>query len=227
MVASVDSYVPPPGRNMAHYLTLDVDKAGHDNVSIADALQRYLNVRPTRKPGGDPRDIGSLDSFPTLVIDEDQAWADPLPYKFSVNGVVQRQSQPTFFARGGALRLRVIGRGVSTVSTPATEPKPPLAAGPPPGSYYPPEVAAQMAMRRLTDMFDDSGQRPPLSVGPDLVRTPNDVLEAAAQTLAVMNAPPAGPPISRNVRSGLNYFSNINIYNSSPQLYLTAVAGTS
>ncbi|MDR2456511.1 MAG: hypothetical protein LBE49_07970, partial [Deltaproteobacteria bacterium] len=86
MVARVDSYTPPPGHNMAHYLALDVRKAGNGMTGVADAMQRYLDVSPTRKPGGDPKNMASLDSYPTLVIDEDQQWGPPHPYQFSVNG---------------------------------------------------------------------------------------------------------------------------------------------
>jgi hypothetical protein len=224
MVAAVDSYTPPPGRNMAHYLTMDVDKAGQENTTIADALQRYLNVSPTRKPGGDPKDVASLDSYPTLIMEEDKQWSSPFAYEFSVNGVSQHQNQPTFYARGGSLRVRLVGRGVSTVSTPATEPKPPLMAGPQaPGAYYPSSVAAQMAMRRLTDMFDPSNQFPVQEFGPDVTRGPNDTLESVANTLSVMNTPSAGPVISESVRAGLTKFANMGIYRSVPQMMQSSV----
>jgi hypothetical protein len=229
MAASVDSFTPPPGRNMAHYLTMDVDKAGQENASIADALQRYLNVSPSRKPGGDPRDMDSKDSYPTLIIDEDQAWSDRLPYRFSVNGVAQRQSQPTFYTQGGSLKIRVVGRGPATVATPATEGLPVMMVGPlANGSYYPPEVAAQLAMRRLTDMYYASSSKPPaLKVGPDLQQGPDEALSAAAEGLDAMRSgmfPQVGQPMSENVKAGLNAFANLNIYQSSPQLYLTVLS---
>jgi hypothetical protein len=212
---------------MAHYLALDVDKAGHENVTVADALQRYLDVRPTRKPDGDPRDVGSLEAYPTLVVEEDKAWADTLPYKFSVNGIPQDQSQPTFFAQGGALKIRIVGRGVSSIATPPTEPESPLQAGPQaPGAYYPPEVAAQQAMRRLTDMFDPSSDMATQPVGPDLGRDQNETLASLAETLASMSAPSAGPKLSSSVRQGLINFANIGIYKASPSLRQGVVAAS-
>jgi hypothetical protein len=224
MVARVDSYTPRPGRNLAHYLAIDVEKAGNDSTSVADALQRYLNVRPTRKPSGDIRDVASNDSYPTLIIDEAQAWKDPLPYKFSVNGVVQRQSQPSFFGLGGSIRVRISGSGVSTVSTPATQGATVFQAGPiPPGAYYPPEVASQLAMRRMTDMFDGSDDYKPLPTGPELNPGPAEALGAAASSMISMKFD-SGPEISSNVKTGLNNFANLGIYNQSPQLYLTALA---
>ena len=159
MVARVDSYTQPPGDNMARYLAIDVDKADNGQVAVADAMQRYLGVSPTRKPGGDPRNVASLDSYPTLVIDEDQEWASPHPYKFSVNGFVHMQVQPNFYTQGGSLGLRIVGAGVATVTTPETSGNEPLQVGPiPAGAYYPTAVAAQLSMMRIEDLFDESGK---------------------------------------------------------------------
>jgi hypothetical protein len=210
---------------------MDVDKAGSENTTVADALQRYLNVSPTRKPGGDPRDIDSHDSYPSLIMGEDEAWRDIMPYRFSVNGMVQKQSQPTFFTRAGSLKIRVVGKGVSTVSTPATEPAPSLQAGPmPPGAYYPTAVAAQLTMRRLTDMFAGGETRPPIKVGPDLEAAAQARLsgvEATEGAPGTVQAPTSVvPAISENVRDGLVNFANMGIYKSSPRLYLTAMAAS-
>jgi hypothetical protein len=227
MVARVDSYTSPPGLNMAHYLAIDVDKAGGDDTTVADALQRYLNVAPNRKPGGDPKDLASHDSFPTLVIGETKAWEDIMPYQFSVNGVAMNQNQPTFFARAGSLKVRLVGRGVSTVTTPATESGPSLQAGPiPPGAYYPPEVAAQMSMRRLNDMLSTPEGQGAIEVGPDLSQDPASALSRAREKLQGMSVDPAGPPISERVEEGLQKFANMGIYKSSPQLFLTAMAAS-
>jgi hypothetical protein len=224
MVAMVDSYSPRPGRNLGHYLAIDVEKAGNDSTSIADALQRYLNVRPNRKPGGDPKDVASNDSFPTLTLDEALAWNDPLPYKFSVNGIVQRQAQSSFYGLGGSIMVRITGAGVTTIATPATEGAPALAVGPiPAGAYYPPEVAAQLAMRRLTDMFDTSHDYQPLPIGPNLTKGPTETLGAIATSLAAMKHD-TGPRMSESVKTGINNFANLGIYSSSPRLYLTVLA---
>ena len=222
MVARVDSYTPPPGRNMAHYVALDVDKADNSTVGVTDAMQRYLGVAPTRKPGGDPKNVSSLDSHPMLVIDEDKQWADPHPYKFSVNGVVQRQVQPTFYTLGGSMAIRVVGTGVTAITTPETKGEPSLQVGPlPAGAYYPPAVAAQLAMRRITDLYDDSGRMEVQKVGPDVNRSPSETLSSVSDALAVINSTPA---ISSSVKAGMNNFANMGIYSQSPQLYLTAVA---
>jgi hypothetical protein len=227
MVARVDSYTPPPGRNMAHYLAMDVDKAGAENTTVADALQRYLNVSPTRDPGGDPKDIDSHDSYPSLIMGEDKAWQHNMPYEFSVNGVVHRQTQPTFFTRAGSLKIRVVGKGVSTVSTPSSDADPSLQAGPmPPGAYYPVAVAAQLTMRRLSDMFAPKEGRPPILVGPALQG--QEATAGTAATAAVTSSDPISvvPPISERVRQGLINFANMGIYKSSPQLFLTAMAAS-
>jgi hypothetical protein len=226
MVVKVDDYTPPPGRNMAHYLAMDVDRAGGDDVAVTDALQRYLDVRPSRGPRVDPKDVGSHADHPSLILEEDQAWADAAPYRFSVNGMVQRQSQPTFYTRAGSLKIRLVGRGVSTVSTPATEPAPSMPAGPfPAGAYYPPEVAAQLTMRRITDMLSSRGSGQVLTVGPDLESSPSEALSGdARRSLEGLSALPSGNAISERVREGLNKFANLGIYKSSPQLYLTAMA---
>ena len=224
MVAQVDSYTPPPGRNMAHYLAIDVDKAGDSRASVADAMQRYLNVAPTRKPGGAPRDIASLDSPPSLIMAEDAAWSEPHPYKFSVNGVVQRQVQPTFYTQGGSTRVRVVGPVVAAIQTPATEGVEPLQVGPmPAGAYYPPALAAQLSMRRLTDLYDESGKMEVQTVGPELNPGPNETLPKVAATLAPMREA-LGARISESVKSGMSHFANLGIYSQSPQLYLTALA---
>ncbi|MDR1677146.1 MAG: hypothetical protein LBS44_02000 [Deltaproteobacteria bacterium] len=225
MVTTVDSFSPLPGRNMAHYLALDVDKAGKENTTVSDALQRYLDISPTRKPGGDPKDVDSHDSYPTLIMDEDKAWEEILPYKFSVNGVVQRQAQPVFYAMAGSLKLRLVGRGVSTVTTPATEPSPTIPSGPIPAlSYYPPEVAAQLTMRRITDLMSDSNSGPDIKVGPELTNSPDEAVTNAANIMAILNVEPAGPTISEKVKEGLTNFANMGIYKSRPQLYLSALA---
>jgi hypothetical protein len=227
MVAQVDSYTPPPGRNMAHYVALDVDKAGGWDAPVAHAIQRHLGVSPIREPGGDPLDVDSLDSYPSLVLDEDAAWRDAWPYRFSVNGVVQGQVQPTFHLLGGSLRARVVGTGVATIQTPASEGPPPLQAGPiPAGAYYPPALAAQLAMRRLTDLYDQSGGAEPLEAAPDPGRGLNDTLASVAATLAPMRGGGAGQRISESVQAGMARFANLGLYGQSPRLYLTAVAAT-
>jgi hypothetical protein len=224
MVARVDSYTPPPGRNLAHYLAIDVDKAGNDEVSVTDALQRYLGVAPTRKPGGDPKNVASLDSFPTLVMAEDREWADAHPYRFSVNGVVQRQAQPSFYTLGGAMRIRLTGSGVAAIQTPATEGEPPLQVGPiPPGAYYPPALAAQLAMRRLTDLMDDSGRLRLQTIGPDLSQNPDEALAQAAEAMAALRA---GPKVSESVQAGLGHFASLGLYDKAPGLKLAAVAAS-
>ncbi|MDR1164412.1 MAG: hypothetical protein LBO66_00810 [Deltaproteobacteria bacterium] len=191
MVAEVDRYEPPPGRNLRHYLSLDVDKAGRDPTTVVDALQRYFNVRPRREPIADPKDVATTDSFPTLIMDEAQAFNDNDAYRFSVNGIVQRQSTPSFYARGGYLKVRIVGPGVTSIQTPPTVGEPGIPVGPSAnrGSYYPPAYAAQLAMGRLSESFDPSRKMDVWPVGPNLTRGPNDTLASVANTLAPLRGP--------------------------------------
>jgi hypothetical protein len=78
-------------------------------------------------------------------------------------------------------------------------------------------------MRRLTDMFADSGGAPIQNVGPDLVRDQNETLASVADALSALALSPAS---SSSVKAGLNNFANLGIYRQSPQLYLTTVAAS-
>ncbi|MDR1577999.1 MAG: hypothetical protein LBT86_07225 [Deltaproteobacteria bacterium] len=225
MVAAVDLYSPPPGRNMAHYLTLDVDKAGNGSTSIADALQRYLDVKPRREAEADPRDMAATDAYPTLVMDEDEAWADSLPYQFSLNGISQQQNQPIFFALSGSLRARVEGVGVSTITTPATNPDPSIPVGPSAtrGMYYPPEAAAQMAMSRIFDMYYPDGV-PAVAPAPDGDTGANGSLKDVAETLAdTRTLSQSGE--GENIRTALNRYIGLNMVGQTNRLYPTSLTG--
>ncbi|MDR1080483.1 MAG: hypothetical protein LBQ79_05885 [Deltaproteobacteria bacterium] len=195
MVAQVDEYTPPPGRNMRHYLALDVDKAGRSSTTVVDALQRFFNVRPRREPIADPKDIASTDSFPTLIMDEAQAYASEFPYQFSVNGVPQRQHSPNFFARGGALKIRIVGPGLSTVHTPETAGEPGMKVGPfaEGTNYYPPAYAAQLTMKDIQDRLDPANRMETFTVGPINVEDPNSTLARVANSLQPLRAALFGP----------------------------------
>jgi hypothetical protein len=227
MVAAVDSYTPPPGRNMAHYLTMDVAKAGNSVTSVVDALQRYLNVRPRREPMADPKDVASNDTFPTMIMDEVKAWSDNLPYQFSVNGVVQSQSQPNFYAQGGYLNVRIVGPGVSTVVTPATEGEPNVLFGPlaTKGMYYPPAFAAQLAMSRISDMYNPANKMDVFTVGPENQRDVNTTLSEVAETLSAIGRGSELATPEGNLRAGILRFSTLTGYGRAPELFNTALAG--
>jgi hypothetical protein len=220
MVAAVDKFTPPPGRNMRHYLALDVDKAGQNPTTVVDALQRYFNVRPRREPIADPKDIASTDSFPTLVMDEAQQAADKnFSYKFSVNGIVQNQMQPNFYARGGNLKIRVIGPGVASVQTPSTQGEEPINVGPiaNKGSYYPSPFAAQMAMDSIRAMNDPSNDFQTFAAAPNPNRSVNATLSSVADTLS---------PLRNSLASiAQSSVPAMDAYSRAPGLYLSAVAG--
>jgi hypothetical protein len=74
-------------------------------------------------------------------------------------------------------------------------------------------------------MFDTSNKMETQKVGPDLQRGQNDTLSDVAETVASLNQ--AGPQVSASVKSGINQFANLGIYNSAPRLYLTALADRS
>lgn len=214
-VAAVDRYTPPPGHNMRHYLALDVDRAGKTSTSIVDAIQRYFNIRPRREPIADPKSIASTDSFPTLIIQEAKNVAeDFFPYRFSVNGMVQNQTQPVFHAKAGSLQIRVLSPGVTSVQTPETLPEPPIEVGPlaEKGSYYPPAFAAQMAMDDIRAAYDPSKKMNVIYTGPNLTRSVNETLSSVAETLAPVRAKLAE----------LN--PNLGSYSSSPRLVQSPIA---
>ncbi|MDR2141990.1 MAG: hypothetical protein LBR11_09425 [Deltaproteobacteria bacterium] len=225
MVAAVDDFTPPPGRNMAHYLTLDVDKAGNGSTSVADALQRYLDVKPRREAEADPRDMAATDAYPTLVMDEDAAWAESLPYQFSLNGITQKQIQPIFYAVGGAVRARIQGVGISTITTPETEPEPSIPVGPSAfrGMYYPPEAAAQLAMDRIFDMYYPQGV-PAIAPKADGDTGASGSIKDVAETLAdTRSLSQSGE--GENIRTALNRYIGLNMVGQTNRLYPTALTG--
>ncbi|MDR2612018.1 MAG: hypothetical protein LBG06_04000 [Deltaproteobacteria bacterium] len=235
MVAAVDEYTPPPGRNLRHYLALDVDKAGRNPTTVVDALQRYFNVRPRREPMADPKDIASTDSFPTLAMDEAAAYARNFPYQFSVNGVPQKQYSPNFYARGGALKIRILGPGVTTVHTPETSGEPGLKVGPfaEKGNYYPPAYAAQLTMDDILERLDPAIRIDTFTVGPVNVDDPNTTLARVAASLQPVRAALFGPlevgastvpAYAAGTRAG--YYSGASGYAGAPMLQLQAMEKT-
>jgi hypothetical protein len=235
MVAAVDEYTPPPGRNMRHYLALDVDKAGRSVTTVVDALQRYFNVTPRREPIADPKDIASTDSFPTLVMDEAAAYADNFPYQFSVNGVPEQQHTPHFFARGGHLKIRILGPGTSTVHTPETAGEPGIKVGPfaESGNYYPPAFAAQLTMDDIQERLDPANAMETFAVGPVNVEDPNSTLARVANSLQPLRAALFGPleigastspAYAAGARAG--YYSGASGIGGAPLLQLQAMEKT-
>ncbi|MDR3154032.1 MAG: hypothetical protein LBW85_07140 [Deltaproteobacteria bacterium] len=196
MVAMVDRFTPPPGRNMRQYLALEVDKAGRSSTTVVDALQRYFNVRPRREPFADPKDIASTDSFPTLIMDEAAAYARNFPYQFSVNGIPVRQQTPDFYSRGGALKIRILGPGVSTVETPETSGEPGLKVGPfaEGTNYYPPAYAAQLAMQDIQERLHPDNRMETYTVGPPAsLDDPGSALARVMNSLQPVRAALFGP----------------------------------
>jgi hypothetical protein len=228
MVAAVDKFTPPPGINMRHYLALDVDHAGRNPTTVVDALQRYFNVRPRREPIADPKDMASTDSFPTLVMDEAKAAARQYyPYRFSVNGIVQSQNQPDFYAGGGNLKIRILGPGVTSIQTPSIPAEPGIEVGPLAnrGKYYPPAFAAQMAMDYIKVLNDPTQKMQTYAAAPDPNRSVNDTLSSVADTLSPLRnglANIAQTPVAMGAPSTVN--SALNTYARTPALFQQAVA---
>ncbi|MDR2198521.1 MAG: hypothetical protein LBR53_03510 [Deltaproteobacteria bacterium] len=224
MVAAVDKYTPPPGINLPHYLALDVDKAKEGPTTVVDAIQRYFNVRPRREPLADPQDIASTDSYPTLIMDEISNNADLKPYHFSVNGIERKTDVNTFFTEAGHMRVRVVGPGVASIKTPATESEEPLEVGPieRASPYYPPAYASEIAANRLAYLFDPSRKMPVMHFGPNLNRGLNDTLSSVAYTLGPMRAF-LGNGRNAWTEPGANAYSSAGGYGSIPQLNLSAM----
>jgi hypothetical protein len=219
MVAAVDKFTPPPGRNMRHYLALDVDKAGQSSTTVVDAIQRYFNVRPRREPLADPKDIATTDAYPTLIMDQAKNLSnEAFPYKYSINGIVQNQNVPDFYANAGTLKVRIVGPGISSVQTPATVGEPSIKVGPlaNKGEYYPTAFAAQMAMDYINDMFDPSQYMQTMTVGPDTMRSPNETLSSVAATLSPLRNSYGN--LAMNSIAGLNPSAPMASYNREPNI---------
>ncbi|MDR2352326.1 MAG: hypothetical protein LBF22_04040 [Deltaproteobacteria bacterium] len=223
MVAAIDKYSTPPGRNMRHYLALDVDRAGKSNTTVVDGLQRYLNIQPRREPTVDAKNIASSERFPTLVMDEAQAFAETMPYQFSVNGVVQQQTQPSFVTQGGNLRVRILGTGVSTIQTPETAGEPGIKVGPmAKGNYYPPAFAAQLAMTRLSDALN-APKMATFTVGPDVTRDYNETLSSVSTSLGNTSPTTLVNTSGTNIEKALRHAQAALSYSTNPILSLSAI----
>jgi hypothetical protein len=154
MAVSIEEFNPAPGRNLRRYLVINVQRAGRDDTAIADALQRYLNVKSKYNPEIDLRDVDSHETFPTLVMAEDEAWGNLSPYEFYLNGVLNHNLEPNFYAQTGALKIELKGRGGTSITTPPTGPEPFITVGPSMSPGYPPAWAAELTMRRLTELLE-------------------------------------------------------------------------
>jgi hypothetical protein len=146
------------------------------------------------------------------------------PYHFSVNGTPRKADSPSFYADSGSLRIRIVGTGVSSIKTPATEADEPFQVGPIKSGapYYPPQFAAQMAMDRLSEMFDPSKKAPVMKSGPDLNRGLNDTLSSVAYSLGPMRAFLGNGSNSWTV-PGANASNSLGGYSNRPQLNLSTV----
>ncbi|MDR2338953.1 MAG: hypothetical protein LBF40_02300 [Deltaproteobacteria bacterium] len=188
MVARVDSYSPPPGVNLAHYMALDVDKAHESPTTVVDAIQRYFNVRPRREPLADPLDIASTDSYPSLIMEERSNYRNMKPYRYSINGTQRDTDISSFYADSGHMKVRIVGTGITTIKTPATQAEEPIKYGAVDldSFYYPPAYAAQMAMNKISYLMDPSRKMQTISVGPamGLGAGVNGTMAAVANSLA-------------------------------------------
>jgi hypothetical protein len=171
---------------------------------VADALQRYLGVRPRYEPTADPRDEASVARHPQGLLQAGRRWADDASYQFTANGVANYRISPDYRAWGGALDLELTNQGLTTVSAPPTiSPRPGARVGAA-FSYYDPAYAVQEAMARMEEVLAQSGPAGPrVTIGPpnmvdnpyfDPPFTAQNALDRQRADLAAVQ--PAGPLVA-------------------------------
>lgn len=66
LVADVSDYSPLPGHQMGRHMRLDLqNNPGRQVDQVVDAIQRYLNIEPSREPTADPKAEAPLSAIPS------------------------------------------------------------------------------------------------------------------------------------------------------------------
>lgn len=156
-----------------NHLHLDVQNTPGAKVDkVADAIQRYLGIKPRREPTADPLDEDSIARHPQQLNEAAGRWAQARYYQFAANGLERYQFQPEFRAWGGGLNLNIENEGQADVSAPAYGS--PLAAGGRPASEVNTDLvfAAQKAVGAMKEMKSVPVERE--TVGPPLYFSASD-----------------------------------------------------
>lgn len=151
LTAEISNYSPPHGRSLGRNLHLEVQNTPTPEVDkIADAIQRYLNIKPRREATSDPLDEASILRHPQQIIQSSQRWNEAQYFQFSANGLSKSQTQAQHRTWGGRLELTIENQGITGISAPPSR-------SPVTGSdrvrqitAYNPAFAAQEAMRNLS-----------------------------------------------------------------------------
>ncbi|MDR1044872.1 MAG: hypothetical protein LBP33_07110 [Candidatus Adiutrix sp.] len=184
LAATVSEYSPAAGSHRAQSMKLNLRSAPLPEVDkVADAIQRYLNIRPRREATSDPLDEASAARHPQQILQSGQRQAEARYYQFSANGVEQFQFQPEHRAWGGRLELTLGNEGSSGVQARPTAS--PLADSPGPKAAYDSAFAAQETMSQMLE----AASRPKMEirrVGPPLLNELPcfDPAQAAQKTMA-------------------------------------------
>ncbi|MDL2226828.1 hypothetical protein LJB86_04155 [Deltaproteobacteria bacterium OttesenSCG-928-M10] len=116
LAASISSYSPPVGRTLARTMHLEVrNNPGSQIDSVADAIQRYLDIRPRNEPTADPLDEDSVARHPQQIIQSAGRWQNEMFYQFSANGLENLQNQAQFRTWSGNLDLKIENPGPAGV----------------------------------------------------------------------------------------------------------------
>lgn len=190
LAASVAEYSPQPGDRLARQMHLDVQNTPASKVdNVADAIQRYLGIRPRREPTADPLDEASVARHPQQLNQSASRWAEARYYQFGANGLERYQFQPEYRAWGGGLEIDIAGEGQADISAPAHRSPISVAGGISEQTAADPDLvfAAQKTMSAI-----EEGRPQPadwLKVGPSPVtEDPAAFIQAAQRTLTAIEA---------------------------------------
>lgn len=225
MAVRVTDFEPKPGLQPRLGMHMQVQNAPGSKVdAVADAIQRYLNIKPRREPTSDPLAEDSIARHPQQIIEGASRWDTAQTYQFAINGAKSYQFQPEIHRWGGSLSADLVEPGLTGVAAPATrEPQPGYHSTPATGSE---EVvfAAQNAMRNLRFEFDKKISGPFVTTGaPNITGDPYfDPAFAAQNTMARLREL-AESPNTEFVKVGAGGYSDQD-YNNPAIAYENAVS---
>ena len=164
MAVSVSAYAAPVGRTLARTMHLDVQNTPGSKIDkVADAIQRYLDIRPRNEPTADPLDEDSVARHPQQIIQSAERWRDELFYQFSANGLANLQQQPNFRAWGGRLEAQIENSGPAGIFAPASSAAPLSGEN----AYSDPSYAAANAVNNLRAHLSNASILEGVSIGVD------------------------------------------------------------
>lgn len=206
MAAEVTSFSPPVGRTLARTMHLKVQNTPGSRVdSVADAIQRYLDIKPRNEPTADPLDEDSVARHPQQVTQAAGRWQNELFYQFSANGLYNLQTKPQFRTWSGHLDLEIENPGPTGVFAPPSRSQVAGRSVFGPDMGFNPTFAAQQAVAATVGAAETGGAKIFYS-GPPLYRDdpyfdPNYV---AANVMGSMRLRLAEPSALESIDTGVD-----------------------